>query len=215
MRKLYWVTLLFFAFYMLSFSLSFALETDTHEKINEFIAINTLNGFSLDSYLKNQLGFANGIKEDFKSTETKKVWEWIKVGGLYEDVPYWWMPYVRSVNHFHNPLTDQGFSGIWGTGFLSGSSSIQWSQWPLGAQSIIVLGSGNYSWHDARDYFYKALISADKTTRDNNYAMTFRGIGQLMHLVEDMSVPEHTRDDGHRLFAVYETLLAMMGIQII
>lgn len=199
MRKL--CNILLFAFCLLSFSLSFALETDTHEKINEFIATNNLNGFSLDSYLKNQLGFADGIKEEFKSTtETKKVWEWIKIGGKYEDIPYWYMPYLRSVNHFHNPLTDKGFSGIWGTGFLSGESSIQWSQKPVGTQSP----GGYYSWHDVRDYFYKALTSIDKITREKNFSETFRGLGQLMHLVEDLSVPEHTRDDGHYLLYNYE-----------
>jgi hypothetical protein len=49
------------------------------------------------------------------------------VGGNYEDKPPGVIPYLRSVNHFHNPLTDQGFSGIWGTGFLSGESSIQYN----------------------------------------------------------------------------------------
>ncbi|MBI4653548.1 MAG: hypothetical protein HY752_00880 [Nitrospirae bacterium] len=197
MRKLCRVTLFFFAFCILTFSLSFALETITHEKINEFIAINTLNGFSLDSYLKNQLGFANGITEDIKSTETKKVFEWIKVGGLYEDNPPWTIPYFRSANHFHNPINKQGFSGIWGTGFVSGESSIPWSQKAIGTQSP----GGYYSWYDARDYFYKALTATDKNTREKNFSDTFRGLGQLMHLVEDLSVPEHTRNDGHYLKA--------------
>jgi hypothetical protein len=177
----------------------YSLETDTHEEINEYIARNTLNGFLLETYLKDQLGMQSGVEEIVNS---KKIWRWFRDGGLKEDKPYWWMPYLRSVNHFHNPLTDQGFSGIWGTGFLSGSSSIQWSQWPLGAQSIIVLGSGNYSWHDVRDYFYKALTLTNKADRETNFAETFRGLGQVMHLVEDLSVPEHTRDDGHIIFLV-------------
>ena len=133
MRKLCNILLLF-AFCLLSFSLSFALETDTHEKINEFIATNNLNGFSLESYLRNQLGFASGIQEEFKSTESKKVWEWIKIGGKYEDIPYWYLPYLRSVNHFHNPITKGGYSGIWGTGILSGESSLLWAQKPKGTQ---------------------------------------------------------------------------------
>jgi hypothetical protein len=171
-------------------SFCYALETLTHETINEYIVRNTMNGFSLDSYLKTQLGIQGGIEESFNS---KQVWKWFREGGLKEDIPYWYMPYLRSVNHFHNPLTDQGFSGIWGTGFLSGESSIQWSQKPKGTQSP----GGYYSWFDVRDYFYKALTSINKTTREQNFADMFRGLGQLMHLVEDLSVPEHTRDDGH------------------
>jgi len=168
-----------------------ALEVETHKTINTFIAQNSLNGFSFDTYLRNQLEFENGIKEKFNSL---MAWECLRDGGEYEDLPFWYMPYLRSVNHFHNPLTKQGFSGIWGTGFLSGVSSIQWSQEPKNTQSP----GGYYSWHDARDYFYSALTSTDKSTRDSNFANTFRGLGQLLHLVQDMSVPEHSRNDEQK-----------------
>ncbi|MBI5674215.1 MAG: hypothetical protein HZC48_00105 [Nitrospirae bacterium] len=178
-----------------------ALLVDTHKAINTYIAQNSLNGFSLDTYSKSELGLQSGIEEKFKNL---MLWEWLRDGGEYEDVPYRWMPYLRSVNHFHNPLTDQGFSGIWGTDFLYGVSATQWSQWPLGAQTVQVLGSGNYSWYDVRDYYYNALTLTNKTDRETNFAETFRGLGQLMHLVEDMSVPEHTRDDGHYILYDYE-----------
>jgi len=49
-----------------------ALEVDTHKAINEYIAIGTINGFSLDSYLKNQLGFQNGVEEQIKFGERTK-----------------------------------------------------------------------------------------------------------------------------------------------
>lgn len=178
-------------------SICYSLETDTHEALNEYVSRNTLNSFSFNLYLKNNLGIQNGIEEDFNS---KQVWKWLREGGKKEDIPYWYMPYLRSVNHFHNPLTKQGFSGIWGMGFLNGVSSLEWSQKPMGTQSP----GGYYSWYDARDYFYKALTSADKITREANFAETLRGLGQLMHLVEDLSVPEHTRDDGHYTFYNYE-----------
>ena len=192
MKKIHLIVLL--GIFCFSFSsLTFALETETHKAINEYIATNALNNFSLDSYLKNQLGFTNGIKEEFTSNKTKKAWEWVQFGGEYEDIPYWWMPYLRSVNHFHNPLTKLGFTGIWGTGTLSGVSSLEWSQEFSETQSP----GGFYSWYDVRRYFYKALTSVDKPTRDQNFADTFRGLGQVMHLVEDLSVPEHTRDNGY------------------
>jgi len=162
-----------------------ALETDTHEVINEYIARNELNGFSLDSYLKDQLNIDEGIEESFDSN---KAWWWLKKGGKYEDKPSGCIPYWRSLRHFHNPLTDQGLKGTL-------ESSIQWSQKPAGTQSC-----GYYSWHDVRGYFYNALTSSAKTERDEKFAQTFRGIGQLMHLVQDLSVPAHTRDDTHILY---------------
>jgi hypothetical protein len=175
----------------------YALETDTHKFLNKYVATNTLDGFSLDSYLKTQLGIQKGVEAKYSS---KVVWDWLCEGGLKEDVPYWYMLYLRSVNHFHNPLTNSGFSGIWGSGFLSGESSIQWSQSPIRTQSP----GGYYSWNDTRDYFYTALTKTDNVTRDENFSDTFRGLGQLMHLVQDLSVPEHVRDDGHGLSYNYE-----------
>ena len=115
-------------------------------------------------------------------------------GGRYEDKPpSSIIPYLRSINHFHNPLTNEGLKGSW-------SSSIQWSQAPEGTQTP----HGYYSWNDVRGYFYSALKAANKKERDDNFAATFRGLGQLMHLVQDMSVPSHTRDDVH-IFYNYET----------
>ncbi len=169
---------------------TYALEVETHKAINTYITQNSLNGFSLGVYLKDQLGFENRIYEKFNSLE---VWEWLRDGGEYEDKPPWVIPYLRSVNHFHDPLTEEGFSGYFYGLLLSGDSSVVWAQKPLGTQ----WPGGHYSWHDARDYFYKALTSSDNSTRNTNFAKTFRGIGQLMHLVHDASVPAHTRNDGH------------------
>jgi len=178
----------------LDHNLSYALSVQTHQKFNEYIAKNNVNGFSLDSYLKNFLGLENGINESFNNIE---IWGWFRAGGEYEDVPEWYMPYLRSVNHFHNPtapnLDQAGFSGIWDTNLLSGTSAILWSQSAIGTQSP----GGFYSWYDTRNYFYTALSSTVSDTRNTNFAQTFRGLGQLMHLVQDMSVPEHSRNSGH------------------
>lgn len=177
----------------------YALEKETHRKINEYIANSThaeINGFSLDSYLRDQLGMDGGIEESFRS---KQVWKWLGEGGVKEDEPLLTGSFAsRPANHFHNPLTNQGFSGVGGSGFPSGESAITWAQKPIGTQDP----GGYYSWLDTRDYFYEALTSTSKTDRDQYYAKTFRGLGQLMHLVTDMSVPEHARDDGHYLGAL-------------
>lgn len=167
-----------------------ALMPETHQAINEQVAKTPMNGFSLDDYLKNNLGIIGGIKQTY---QTKPVLEWINLGGKYEDIPAWYLQYIRSANHFHNPLTDNGFSGVWGSGVGSGISAITWMQLSPGLQLV----GGSYAWSDVRKYYIDALTATSLPTRETNFADTFRGIGQLMHLVEDMSVPEHTRDDGH------------------
>ena len=149
-----------------------------------------MKGFSLDEYLKGNLDIPGGIGESYNG---RRIEVWLELGGEYEDIPYLYMPYLRSVNHYHNPLTDEGFSGIFGGVFLSGMSAIDWATRPMGTQTP----GGYFSWADARNYYYLALTSYDGTGREGHLADTFRGLGQLMHLVQDMSVPEHTRDDGH------------------
>ncbi|MBN1383021.1 MAG: hypothetical protein JXA41_15255 [Deltaproteobacteria bacterium] len=48
------------------------------------------------------------------------------------------------------------------------------------------------------------MTAEDKTTREKYFAETFRGVGQLMHLLQDMSVPAHVRNDSHLLGDGYE-----------
>ena len=63
-------------------SFSYALDVETHKEINTYIAQHALSGFSLDSYLKNQIGIQNGINEQFSSGyfgfNTQRAWEWLR-----------------------------------------------------------------------------------------------------------------------------------------
>lgn len=169
---------------------SWALQEPTHMSINEYIAQNTLNSFSLDNYLKTQLGMTNGYNTFF---DNKEIFRWLRDGGASEDV------FIRFLNHFHNPLTDKGLDlWIWG---MTVKSALDWAQMTAGTQGI----AGNYSWNDARVYYFWGLAADSRDMREHYFAETFRGLGQLMHLVEDMSSPAHTRDDQHLLIEGYES----------
>jgi hypothetical protein len=48
-------------------------------------------------------------------------------------------------------------------------------------------------WFQARRSFYEAL----STRSPEKYPSTFKVLGQLMHLISDMAVPAHARDDAH------------------
>jgi hypothetical protein len=143
--------------------------------------------------------------------------ETVADGGATEDTDP--VIFARSFNHFHDPLTPDwtlaGFNWvvppvtnlyIIASPFLYNgryyhTSSAVWAQ--KHSQSLLY---GNYSWPDARDYFYNALIANNEDQRNSNFAECFRAVGQLMHLVQDASVPAHTRNDGHVLF-MYEQWL--------
>ncbi len=184
---------------------AYALKEDTHRAINEEIAQRNINGFSWDTYIKNQLGFSKGVNEDLSGIDAegrnvkKKIYGWLGYGGEQEDRPGSNWDYIqnnpsRSNNHFHNPLKPWDQAGLddWVTiRHYTGQSSVLWAQ-----NTNQTLG-GNWSWQDARNYFYSALISTNKTQKDENFARTFRAVGQQMHLIEDASVPEHVRNAAH------------------
>ena len=114
--------------------------------------------------------------------------------------------YTRSMNHFHDPLKTWDSAGLKGIF----KSSVIWAQdQGLGG----FLTGGNFSWKNVREYFYIALTGKDfsgtwiaysQAEKEIYYGATFRGIGQVMHLVEDASVPAHTRDDAHVIGYHYE-----------
>jgi len=161
-----------------------ALEVETHKAVNKYIANkNTnINGFSLHQYLQKQLGLQKGSEE---FVNDKMIFDWIGDGGKAEDID------LRPFNHFLNPLTDKGI--------LAYYSALQWAMLPVGNQEWRPISS----WNDVRDYYFKALTSTDTATRENWFALTFQGVGQIMHLVQDMSVPAHVRDDKHlKLFGL-------------
>lgn len=157
-----------------------ALEIPTHRSINEYISQNNLNGFFLDDYVKKQLGMQDGIKTRFNDFP---IIRWLAEGGEEEDNT------PRYFRHFLNPMNNQGL--IWNS--TTYPSSLDWALMSLGSQGF----TGNFSWNDARDYYLKALTSTDKITRETNFTKTFQAVGQVMHLVQDMSVPAHTRNNSH------------------
>ncbi|NWF76884.1 MAG: hypothetical protein HXY53_10050 [Nitrospirae bacterium] len=197
-----------------------ALNEDTHKAINENIANRTINIFSLNDFLIKNLGLNAGVKEPlygysgiYNQYVTQRIENWLGEGGVLEDRPGAWYDYVlrkptRSINHFHNPLKpaeDWDYAGLNDVVIdisYTGQSQVLWAQNP--DQNI----GGKWSWQDARKYFYIALTGKDfdgntiattKIDKEKYFANTFRAIGQLMHLVQDASVPEHVRNDIHIL----------------
>ncbi|MEW6419991.1 MAG: hypothetical protein AB1480_18060 [Nitrospirota bacterium] len=97
------------------FSESFSLEKETHEAINQEIAKRTIDGFSLNGYLKTNLGFEGGSEEPVygysgkkRQYVTQEIWRWLGEGGWMEDEPSdlltLYANKARNNNHFHNPL---------------------------------------------------------------------------------------------------------------
>ena len=156
-----------------------AYEVGTHQVINRAAA-----SFSTaDIRLRTDLGISNGLGQVVSDPVTAKpIIDWIGYGGVREDDP------LRFLNHFHHPLRSP-----WRTAGLTdrfdGRSSIVWGQ----------DRTQGAAWQNARDSFFAALTRPARGEREEQWATTFRTLGQLMHLIADASVPAHARNDNHGL----------------
>jgi len=119
---------------------------------------------------------------------------WIVKGSVDEDTP------TRCLNHFYDPV----FNKTWQFGGLEylypALTAKEWAQNPFKQAlydslyiatlgSIIrspVFSSANFTWQRAIYEYIKG-----------NKKQAFLSLGHVLHLIEDMSVPAHTREDSH------------------
>jgi hypothetical protein len=123
--------------------------------------------------------------------QSKPIRDWIKVGARFEDGGSLILGNARFLNHFHNPLFDMPDwpnAGL-NDSFFTGTSSPLWAQ--------DALANPNWSWPDVRGAFYQALTQQEKYWRDAMFTQVFAGLGNVVHLIQDMAQPAHVRNDAH------------------
>ena len=116
---------------------------------------------------------------------------WLAQGSIDEDdIP-------RFSNHFYNPigstarLTD-GVNPLQLLYLESCSDSYTWAISGTGT------GSPNYeTWPLTRSYAFIALTATTSSVRNEAFAHTFYALGKIIHLVQDLSQPDHARNDTH------------------
>lgn len=109
---------------------------------------------------------------NFDNVLTEEQNNWLVQGSIKEDT------FPRYFNHFYDPTTGLGLND----GKYSGLSAKLWAQ----DQSGLAAVSGDYS--------ESAILANYKV---GNYERAYEGIGHILHLVQDMSVPAHTKNDAH------------------
>ena len=162
-----------------------ALNVSTHRLVN----IAAADTPEFDSRVREFVGLSSGSNSELTGSDGRRrnVLEWLGQGGEREDDGL--LANGRFHNHFHNPFKPWSESGL--HALRHQSSSIHWMQDP--AQSP----GGNWTWRRARQLYLQALTAPDANAREEAAADMFRALGQIMHLVVDASVPEHTRGDAH------------------
>ena len=190
------------------YNLLWAYDDEVHRKINE----ETVKASQLDLILKDNLGMDNGVdtvlaKLIVNGNPIETVLQWVSYGGEAEDFGMPWdiKPLsTRAFNHFHDPLKDWDNAGLdhilnlayKGRYWRDPVSPILWGLDP-GRQDFEFNITGDWSWGKAREYYYSALTKLTEEERNQDLAYCFRALGQVMHLVQDASVPLHTRNDVH------------------
>jgi len=174
----------------------FAYNIQTHKQITQqAVEVSTIK-----PYLNINLSFNPSLilyEKDLNMQKSAN--DWIIAGAGFEDSPPIFAETgptdnVRFNNHFHNPITNMGLTdGI----DLFAQSARTWA----------ISGSGNkWSWNEARNYFFNALASSSKEERDDNFAKLFRSLGQVVHLIQDMAVPAHVRNDNHGVQSILSSI---------
>ncbi|SPD74468.1 hypothetical protein PITCH_A230154 [uncultured Desulfobacterium sp.] len=174
------------ALIMMSMCMPITSEGYDFDTVHPEINMNAVSQSKLDYILKNRCGFFDGITTDL---DGRAIREWVREGGRMED-----QPEKRGVNHFHDPLEDWDDAGLSIVPFSL--SSFLWAA-QFNQAPIYYSGGVSHSWFDARNSFWLGLTSKTETERETNFAECFQNIGHVMHLVSDLSVPAHVRDDSH------------------
>ncbi|KKS94543.1 MAG: hypothetical protein UV72_C0027G0006, partial [Candidatus Giovannonibacteria bacterium GW2011_GWB1_43_13] len=136
--------------------------------------------------------FYNLLHPDSPLTAEQK--EWVVEGAMLEDTPPRW------INHFYDPKNKTGWSGDHAGRFWEGLmqnisywilaqyepvSSLNWLH-NRELQSSYMLYGGDRTWERAVEEIKKG-----------NQKEAYRTLGHILHLIEDASVPDHTRNDTH------------------
>ena len=92
---------------------------------------------------------------------------------------------LRWLNHFYDPTTGNGLNQ---GGISYGQPSLVWGR---------NYASNDWTFEKMRNAYYLALASANASNKKQLFGHVFRGLGQLIHLIQDKAVPAHTRNDAH------------------
>lgn len=122
---------------------------------------------------------------NFKPSDgPRTVIELVQDGSKYEDDGF------RAREHFFNPLNGYALFNV--PGFVPSPD------WTLEDKGDI--SGQDDSFKDTRRFFFEALTPPSETERKARWGRTFQGLGQVIHHLQDMAQPEHSRVDPHLVY---------------
>ena len=168
------------------------------------LTVEAVNRSNLDSYLKERLYIIQGVdatpsytlsaSEQWRTVSTaempgivtRTIPDWFRLGAVLEDSTL-----LRCRNHFHDPYHNRGLDNTRRTKLdvlYKGESAMRWA-WSD-------FDDNHNTWDNARSAFYESLTNSESTVREQKFALTMFNLGHVLHLLEDMGVPAHARNDS-------------------
>lgn len=157
--------------------------------------------------------------------------EWMILGSQLEDAKDIDAGGYRQLNHFYDPFSKEGLSDWPINGVISsgnpyyGQNSLTWASF-LNCHGIdvgiivlpvpIAVGFGTdtsnvWSFQNARSYEWCGLTNPDPSLRSQNLANMFRAIGQVLHLLQDTTSPQHVRNEQHLPYTPWSSPIENYG----
>lgn len=106
----------------------------------------------------------------------------------------------RAFNHFYNPQEDSKLD-VWYLTIpnilLEGSVVVNYTSPDWMLEDSGVIANQHFSYRDAQAHFYRVFTSDSPNDRKNAMAETIQTLGHVVHHIQDMAQPQHTRLDSH------------------
>ena len=159
-------------------------------------------------------------KFNFKDeTETGNYQFWLSIGGYTADVP----EFDSSLRHFYDPLkiqtdratgkkvnylTDHTLPLILDTvgKALKTDPRMDAREWALTGPARRGYDENRFSLKKGIEYMRLAWAEKDLKLKNKYFAAAWRACGETMHLLSDMTVPAHVRNDAHPFGTIFSGL---------
>ncbi|MFH2059409.1 MAG: PKD domain-containing protein [Pseudomonadota bacterium] len=136
--------------------------------------------------------------------KTLKFPDWLIEAGFTADEPEVWM----GLRHFYDPITGKGltdFSHDWVTqsgnvavNNVLGRPDMDARTWAMIGPADQEFAANPWSWEKGIESMRNALAQTKSPAlRDAQFVIAWRALGETMHLLADMTVPAHVRNDSH------------------
>jgi hypothetical protein len=149
--------------------------------------------FNTSGKLEGEEISAGGLLDATSTSTGKNVSGWIEHGGFSADEPQ--LP--ASFVHFYDPTEPPGER------YLKDLLNAFYISWGLDnpktdhVEWAISDERNEYNYEAGKQRFVDALEQPDENFRKMNMAFAWRSLGQTLHLIADMGIASHVRDDAH------------------